>query len=427
MGTDACGPVRLTPVAGHGKKAVHMTKINRREIGISLCCVVLALVTGCKSGGEKSSSKKPAMKPAAEATVAPKGVTVYVGTYTNPKNGSKGIYKLSFDEKTGTLGKPEVAGETKNPSFLATSPDENYLYSVGEVDDVDGQKGGAVHSFSIEKDGTLKLISTVSSGGAGPCYVSIDASGRNVFVANYSGGSISRIVAGDNGKLIGPMATIEFEGSGPNKQRQEKPHAHMIAPDPGNNFVLATDLGTDKVMLYRLDLLKGLIPTDPPTVSLKPGSGPRHFAFSKDSKFVFVICELSNSITTFSYDAMECVLKEVGSVSAVPDDFKGSSTCAQIVVHPSGKYVYGSNRGSDTIGAYSIDEATGKLTLIGFVPSGGKQPRNFNIDPTGNYLIAAHQSGNSLVLFKIDQATGKLTDTGTKIEIPAPVCVLFVK
>jgi 6-phosphogluconolactonase len=247
-------------------------------------------------------------------TPAPGPLTVYVGTYTNSKNNSKGIYRLTFDPQTGELASPRWRAETKNPSFLAISPDRKYVYAVGEVSELTGRRVGRSTRSRSSADGSLKHINHASSGGAGPCYVSVDATGRNIFAANYGGGSICRLVRGDDGRLLGPMAVIEFECSGPNKSRQEKPHAHMIAPDPANAFVLATDLGTDQVMVYRLDPLKGLVPTDPPTASLKPGSGPRHFAFHPRGKFAFVINELSNTITSFTYDAVEGSLKEIDTV-----------------------------------------------------------------------------------------------------------------
>jgi 6-phosphogluconolactonase len=409
--------------------------VRASRLAITLLLGIFA--GGCQSNGAKPATSAkpvakqtdaPVMQAKAPAPAAPAGpMTVYVGTYTHPKNGSKGIYKLWFDPKTGQLGTPEVAAETKNPSFLAISPDKKYVYAVGELAEVDGQKGGAVTSFAIGDNGKLTQVSQISSGGAGPCYVSVDATGRNVFAANYSGGSVSRSVSGDGGKLTGPMAVIEFDApTGPAKPRQDKSHAHMISADPKNEFVLATDLGTDLVMIYRLDVLKGLIPTDPPTASLKPGSGPRHFAFHPSGKLVFVINELSNTITSFGYDAMEGTLKELDTLSTLPADFKAQNTTAQVLVHPGGKYVYGSNRGHDSIAAFSLDEATGKLTPIGHTPSGGKQPRNFNIDPAGNYLIAANQGSDSLVVFKIDPATGKLTPTGQTVAVGAPVCVQFL-
>lgn len=353
-------------------------------------------------------------------------LTLYVGTYTNGE--SKGIYRLVMDAGTGVLSQPALAAETKNPSFLAISPKGQYLYAVGEIDDFDGGKTGAVHAFAIDdQSGDLAPINHAESGGAGPCYVSVDDTGRNVLVANYGAGTVARLVAGDGGKLIGPMAVIEFEGSGPNEGRQEKPHAHFIRPDIANGFVMACDLGTDQVMIFRFDPIKGLIPTDPPAASVAPGAGPRHLAYHPSEKYVYVINELNNTITAFAYDAMEGVLTEIQTVPTLPPDFTENNSTAHILVHPSGKFVYGSNRGHDSIAIFQVDPSTGKLTPAGHTPTGGETPRNFAIDPSGRFLIAANQNSHSLVVFEIDQETGALTPTGATATVPSPVCIAFVE
>ncbi len=398
---------------------------SHRALGFALL-MFSCLATACQAQANQPAAATGSAGAGAQQP-APEPLTVYVGTYTNDKTQSKGIYKLSFDPATGALGKPEVAAEARNPSFLAISPDRKYLYAVGEMDDVDGTKAGAVSSFGIDaQTGTLSLISQAGSGGKGPCHVSVDATGRNVLVANYGGGTIARLVSGDGGKLLGPMAVIEFEGEGPSKPRQDKPHAHFISPDPANAFVMATDLGTDQIYIYQLDPLKGLVPNETPTANVKPGSGPRHLAFHPRGKFVYSINELSNTITAFAYDTVAGTLSEVQTITTLPEGETGPNTTAQIVVHPSGKYVYGSNRGHNSIVAYAVDEATGKLTLIGQTVTGGKTPRNFNIDPGGGYLIAANQNSGTLVVLKIDPATGALAPTGVTAEVPSPVCVTFL-
>jgi 6-phosphogluconolactonase len=409
-----------------------MNQLALSAFGLTLSLIVGVVSAGCQSQNASNQAatadKEVAVQSKKLAELSSGPCTVFIGTYTRAKSGSQGIYTATFDPKTGALSAPQLAAEAKDPSFVAISPDKKVLYSVAEVEDLDGQKGGGVLSFSIDGGGKLKQISQISSGGPGPCYVSVDATGRNVFAANYSGGSISRSVNVDgNGKLEGPMATINFdEPTGPNKARQDKNHAHMITADPTNSFVLATDLGSDLVHVYRLDPLKGIVPSDPPTTSLKAGAGPRHFAFHPGGKFVFVIAELDSTITSFAWNGTEGTLKAIDAVSTLPADFKGESTCAHIMVHPSGKYVYGSNRGHDSIACFSVDEKTGKLTSIGHTSTGGKTPRNFNIDPTGNYLIAANQNSNSLAVLKIDPATGKLSDTGKSVKVDAPVCVQFL-
>ncbi len=381
-----------------------------------LMAVFASLLTGCKDKAAvaEGDAPKPEAKPSTTATI-------YVGTYTNSKSQSKGIYKLSFDAESGKVGEPEVAVEAQNPSYLCFSPDKKYVYSC-----IESPEGG-VASFSVEADGTLKKISDAESGGKVPCFISVDATGRNVLCANYTGGNISRFVSdSETARLQGPMAVIDFEPRQNEGGKQDKPHAHCIMPDTANSFVLATDLGTDKVMIYRLDPLKGLVPTDSPSATLKTGSGPRHFTFSKDGKFVYVINEYGNSVVVFSYDNVEGTLKEVQVVPTLPADYNAKSFCAHVLVHPSGKFLYGSNRGHDSIAAFKIDEATGKLELIGHTPTGGKWPRNFNIDPSGKFLIAANQNTDNLVVFKIDTETGGLTPTGQTVAIPAPVCVQFL-
>ncbi len=399
-----------------------------RAFGI-LFSTFISFAIGCQETSKPADKKEPARTAAKpkEAAMPAATTTVYVGSYTNGKNStSKGLYRLTFDSKTGKLGQPEVAAELKSPSYLAFSPDKKYLYTTGE-DTVAGSKTGTVCSLSLEADGTLKKISEAESGGITPCYISVDATGRNVFCANYTSGTFSRFVSdSESGRLQGPMAIIELEPRMNADGKQEKPKAHCIMADTANSFVLGTDLGTDKVMIYRLDPLKGLVPTDSPSASLKLKTGPRHFTFSKDGKFVYVIGEYGNTVTVFSYDNVEGILKEVQSITTLPADFAGKSFCAHVLVHPSGKFLYGSNRGHDSIVAFKVDQASGKLTLIGNTPTGGKWPRNFNIDPTGNFLIVANQNSDNMVVFKIDTETGALTATGQDVAIPAPACVQFL-
>jgi 6-phosphogluconolactonase len=304
-----------------------MKHLSLQAFGIAFFLIVGVVAAGCQS---QNASKQAAT---AEQRVAEQSkkfaerqsrpCTVFIGTYTRAKSGSQGIYTATFDPKTGDLSAPQLAAEAKDPSFLAISPDQKVLYSVAEVEDLDGQKGGGVLSFAIGDGAKLTKISQVSSGGAGPCYVSVDATGRNVFAANYSAGSISQSANADGkGKLQGPTKVIDFDApTGPNKQRQDKSHAHMILADPANKFILATDLGTDLVNVFRLDPEKGLAPNDPPTASPHPGSGPRHFAFHPNGKFVFVISELASTITSFDWNGNECTLKGIDTVSTLPPDF----------------------------------------------------------------------------------------------------------
>ncbi len=354
----------------------------------------------------------------------PSALRVYVGTYSGKE--SKGIYMLRLDLEKGTLGDPELVAETRNPTFLALHPTGRFLYAVGEIGDFGGKKTGAISAFAIEASGKLTLLNQQPSGGPGPCHVSVDREGRNVLAANYSGGSVCVIPLADDGKLKAPTCVIQHEGKGANPRRQAGPHAHSINLDAPGRFAFAADLGLDKVLIYRFDPGAGTLkPNDPPAGQVAPGSGPRHFAFHPDGKFAYVINELSSTITVFSYDASAGRLDEVQTITTLPAGFSGNNSTAEVQVHPSGRFVYGSNRGHDSIAIFAVDRGSGKLTAIGHESTQGKTPRNFGIDPTGRYLLAANQGTNNLVLFRIDAATGKLTATGAQATVGAPVCVKF--
>jgi 6-phosphogluconolactonase len=354
-------------------------------------------------------------------------MTVYVGTYTGPK--SKGIYMMTFDAATGALGAPEVAGEAKSPSFLTVSPDDKHLYAIGEISEFQGKKGGAVSAFSIDPaTGKLTLINQQSTGGPGPCYVSLDHTGKVALVANYGGGSVESLPIKDDGSLGEPATFIQHTGNGPDKSRQKEPHAHSINVTPDNKYAIAADLGLDKLLIYKLDTATGkLTPSDPAFAATPPAGGPRHLAWHPNGKFAFVCNEMGMIVTTFAYDGEKGTLTDLGSAPTLPEgaDRKGAST-AEVQVHPNGKFVYVSNRGHDTIAVFACDPTTGKLTPTGHASSGGKTPRNFRIDPTGQFLFAANQDTGNIVVLKIDQATGALAPTGTTVEVSAPVCIKFV-
>ena len=352
---------------------------------------------------------------------------VYIGTYTGPK--SKGIDAWRLDARSGALDSIGLAAETTSPSFLAVHPNRKFLYAASEVDTVDGKRSGAVSAFSIDaQSGKLTLLNSQPSGGSGPCHVSVDASGKVVFVANYGGGSIASFPIKSDGSLAEAASFIQHKGSSVNRQRQEAPHAHCIAPDPANKFVLAADLGLDKILVYKLDPQSGrLTENDPAFGSVAPGSGPRHFSFTPDGKFCYVINEIKSTLTAFSYEASSGALKELQTVSTLPTgaDPKKNST-AEIEVHPSGKFVYGSNRGHDSIAVFTINLKSGELKLVQHQATGGKVPRSFGIDPGGNFLLAANQNSDSVVVFRIDRNSGRLTPTGQQIQAGSPVCVKFV-
>ncbi|WP_397568132.1 lactonase family protein [Schlesneria sp. T3-172] len=355
----------------------------------------------------------------------PEKFRVYFGTYSGEL--SKGIYVSTFDAATGKLSAPELAAEVKNASFLAIHPSRKYLYAVSEIADFEGKKQGGVSAFEIDSaTGRLKLLNQQSSGGGGPCHLVTDAQGTNVLVANYGGGSVSVLPILADGRLSPASSTIQHQGSSVDKQRQEGPHAHSINLDPANKFAFAADLGLDKVLVYRFDGSKGLLTAnDPPAGVVAPGSGPRHFAFHPSGKYAFVNNEMTSTITSFAYDPAKGSLKEIHTLSTIPEPTPGNST-AETVVHPSGKFVYVSNRGHNSLAIYQCDPATGRLTALGHQSTGGKTPRNFNIDPTGSYVLAANQDTNNVTVLKIDAATGKLSPTGAAIEVGIPVCVKFV-
>jgi 6-phosphogluconolactonase len=354
---------------------------------------------------------------------------VYIGTYTTGKSTSKGIYRLELDPATGKLTNAGLAAETSSPSFLAIHPGQHFLYAVSEVDDFSGKKTGVVAGFSIDpKTGNLTLLNKQPSGGPGPCHLVVDKQGKNVLVANYNGGSVSAIPVGADGKLGEPTAVIQHKGKGANPARQDAPHAHSINLDAANRFAFVADLGLDQVLSYRFDAAKGtLTPNDPPFVAVAPGAGPRHFAFHPDGKHAYVINELELTVTVLDYDAEKGVLKKGQTISTMPKDAKreGAST-AEVVVHPSGKFLYGSNRGHNSIVAFAIDPKTGELTYIAHQSEKIKMPRNFNIDPTGTFLLVANQDSDSVIVFRIDQKTGELKPTEHSVEVPVPVCVKFM-
>ena len=363
------------------------------------------------------------------AADAPSGKQrVYFGTYSGKL--SKGIYRSELDLATGKLSAPVLAGEVVNPSFLAIAPNQKFLYAVGELDDVSGKKGGAVNAFAIDAaTGDLKLLNQQSSVGGGPCHIVVDRTGKNALVANYGGGSAAVLPIHADGKLGEASSFVQHKGSSINPGNQSAPHAHSINVDATNRFAFVADLGLDKVLVYRLDPNKGTITAnDPPAASVEAGSGPRHFAFHPNGKSAYVINEIKLTVTAFQYDAEKGVLTPQQTITTLPEgvtDRKGMST-AEVQVHPSGRFLYGSNRGHHSIAIFSIDSTTGKLTAIGHQGDGIKTPRNFGIDPTGNYLLVANQDSDSVTVFRIDQTTGQLQATGSTVTVGTPVCVKFL-
>lgn len=399
--------------------------MNPAPASLVAVLLLVASLAGCQPNDAAHPGDAGRAEEDAALTPAPKSFRVYVGTYTGPK--SKGIYLYDFDAATGALTQVGLAAEAANPSFLALAPDARHLYAVGEMDSFEGRKTGAVSAFAVDPaTGKLRLLNQQPSGGGGPCHVSTDSKGRFVFAANYGGGSVASFPAGPDGKLAESASIVQHKGKSANPTRQEAPHGHWIGPSPDDKYVLACDLGLDRVLVYKLDQPTGKLAShDPAAGNVAPGAGPRHAAFSPDGKFLYVINELNNTITVFAWDAGKGSLTEVQTRGTLPKGFAGDNSTAEVVVHPSGKFVYGSNRGHDSIVAYAADSVTGKLTLIGHATENIKTPRNFNIDPTGQWLIAANQDADTLVVLKIDARTGALTPAGEPVAAPTPVCVIF--
>lgn len=347
---------------------------------------------------------------------------VYFGTYTGAN--SQGIYVSRFDSATGKLSAPELAAETKNPSFLAVSPNGKNLYAVSEMN-----KTGAVSAFAFEgKTGKLKLLNQQPSGGGGPCHVAVDATGKCLLVANYGSGSIAALPIHTDGSIGEASTTLQHSGSGANPKRQVGPHAHFIVPSPDNRFTLDCDLGLDKIFINHLDVHAAtLTANDPPCATVAPASGPRHLVFSQDGRFVYVINEMGCTITVFSYAATNAAMTKLQTIATLPKDFATNNTTAEIRLHPNGKFLYGSNRGHDSIVIFAVDQQSGKLTLVEHQSTLGHTPRHFAIDPAGRWLLAENQASDSVIVFALDPATGKLKPDGQSITVGSPVCAVFVE
>lgn len=349
-------------------------------------------------------------------------IDVFLGTYTKP-HGSEGIYHTTLDLKTGTFSGVELAYTNPNPTFVEIHPNSRFIYSVTE------RTPGAVSAFAIEPDTKkLKLLNTSPSGGKGPCHLCVSRDGGTLLVANYGSGSVASIPINKNGTLGEPASVLQHTGSSVNPQRQREPHAHSINLSPDNRFAYVADLGLDKIMIYKLDAATSrLLPNDPPEIKIKPGAGPRHLSFGVTGKFAYLINELDETMIVLAQDSKTGNLTEIQTLSTLPDGFTGESTCAEVRVHPNGKFLYGSNRGHDSIVIYKIHPGQGTLTLLGFQQAGIKNPRNFNIDPTGQFCIVANQDADTVLIFRINQDTGLLEPTDQVIHVGSPVCVRFVQ
>ncbi|MDQ2747409.1 MAG: beta-propeller fold lactonase family protein [Acidobacteriota bacterium] len=358
-----------------------------------------------------------------------KEMLLYIGTYTSGKSTSEGIYIYKFDAETGSLQSYKTVKNVVEPSYLTIDKDRQYLYAVNETEEYEGKKSGAVSAFRIDqKTGDLTLVNKLPSLGGAPCYIIASENGKFVLVANYVGGNVAVFPVETGGKLGAAVDLQQQTGTGPNKDRQEAAHAHSIDLDGKNRYAFSCDLGADKIYIYEFDKKTGKLNANEnqPIYQTKPGAGPRHLAFHDNGKFAFLINELSSTISTLSFDAKRGTLKEIQNAPTLPADFKGENTCAEIKIAPNGKFLYGSNRGHDSLVAYRIDGQTGRLEYVENTPTGGKTPRNFVIAPNGKFLLAANQNSDSINVFQIDEASGKLTQTTNTARVSMPVCLKFL-
>ena len=355
---------------------------------------------------------------------------VYVGTFTGVDDhggGAEGIYVCRMDMTTGAVALVHTVPDVPNPSFVALHPELPVLYAVNAVPEIDGHDGGGVGAFAIDPaTGALTFLKRQSSCGAGPCHVSVEQTGRYLVTANYTGGSVAMLPLAADGSVEPATDWVQHVGSSVNPERQGEPHGHSFTVDPANKYALACDLGLDQVLVYGLDLENGkLPPADPPFATVAPGSGPRHLDFHPNGRFVYVINEIGNTVTVFAYDQERGALAELQTIPTLPPDFTATSHTADVHVHPSGKFVYGSNRGHDSIVIYAVNDADGTLSLIGYQSTLGEVPRNFVIDPSGTFLLAANQDTDSIVTFRINSESGELEPTGHVVSVPTPVCLKF--
>jgi len=351
---------------------------------------------------------------------------LYVGTYTEDTK-SDGIYLVRMDPRSGKLRRVGAVNAGANPSFLAIHPNGRVLYAVNEVDKQNGRSTGGVSAFAIATNtGELTRRNEQPSEGAAPCYVSVDRSGRVALVANYNGGSIALLPIETDGSLAPASHVVHHTGSGPNAERQEAAHAHCIVADPSNRFVLAADLGADRVFVYSLDLEgRSLRHVEGGDAIMRPGAGPRHIAFHPTLPLVFVANELDSTVATLRFDAERGALSPLDARSTLPAGWTGTNFPADIHIAPSGRALYVSNRGHNSLAVFSVAESTGALALEQVVSTEGDWPRNFTLDPTGRWLLVANQRSDSIVVFACDQKSGRLTPTRERIALPSPVCLKF--
>lgn len=353
---------------------------------------------------------------------------VYVGTQTEGGSKSTGIYAYRYNKATGQITSLGLAAETTNPSWITLHPNGRFLYAVSEVSNYQGPNSGGVIAFSIDRaTGKLTFLNEVASRGASPCYLTVDRSGKYLLVANYAGGSIAVFPILADGRLGPSSDLVQHSGHGANAVRQEGPHPHSADLSPDDHFVFVDDLGLDKLFSYGFDANTGKLTgltTHP--AEFEPGAGPRHFILHPSGKFAYVLEEMHSKVVAFATNPQDGSFRQLQSISTVPSDFTAHNDAAELEIHPSGRFLFASNRGQDTIAVFAIDSVKGTLTPLAYTPTGGKTPRTFEVDPAGELLFAANQHSDNIVIFKIDQKTGGLTPTGHVVDIASPVCVKFL-
>jgi 6-phosphogluconolactonase len=355
----------------------------------------------------------------------PQKFLLYVGTYK--EHGGKGIYAYRFDTVAGELASLGLAAESAEPSFLAIAESGKFLYAVNEIVNYNGQSAGAVSAFAIQREsGKLSLLNQVSSRAEGPAHITLDRGGNYALVSNYERGSIAVFPVLRDGRLGESSAFVLHKGSSVNPERQSGPHAHAIAVSPDNRFAVVADLGLDQLLVYRFDAAHGSLGSDPTIVKTAPGAGPRHLVFDSKGRFLYLITEMASTVVTYSYDAPTGQLHELQTVPLLPKGYSGRTEAAEIEIHPSGKFLFASNRGPDSITVFAIDPKQGTLTLVETDSTRGRTPRHFALDPTGSWLLAANQDSDEIVVFHVNPDTGHLTPTGKVLQVPSPACIKFV-
>ena len=363
---------------------------------------------------------------------------VYVGTYSEPilfgtgevvQGLGKGIYAYRLDEAAAALVPVGITEGVRNASYLAFDPARRFLYCVNEFKEYEGKPSGAVSAYRIDPEtGALSYLNAVASHGTDPCALMVERSGRAVIVANFASGSVAVLPIAADGSLGEASTVIQHEGSSIDPKRQKGPHAHAVEIDAANRFVFVPDLGCDRVFIYRLDAEHGGLTPNPeqPSVAVEAGAGPRQLALSPNGRFAYLICELNSTMIAYAFDPERGTLSALQTVSTLPEGFSGDSTCAEVEVAPSGRFLYGSNRGHDSIAIFALDPERGTMTPVGHESTRGRTPRNFTLSPKGDFLVAANQDSNSVVMFRVDPETGTLEATGSVIEAGTPICVKFL-